>query len=97
MTFRDDRDALQDASRGLIADSRRLRDISAELLAAIDAIRQLEIRARTLAIGTPEFNRVSGEITARSRDLFRLAGEQEQTAERLPPRDTTIEDLERQD
>jgi hypothetical protein len=97
MTFRDDRDALQGASGRLVAESRRLRDVSSQLLAAIDAIHQLELEARRLAIGTREFYRVSAEVTALSRDVSRLAGEQERAAAGLPPRDTMIEDLERQD
>ncbi len=85
---------LQSDSDMVRAEGRALRDVSRRLLDQIEEIRHLELQARTLAIGTPEFERVSAQITARSREIFGLAGEQEQAAAALSPRDVTIEQLD---
>jgi hypothetical protein len=86
-------DKLDQNSYSLRSESERLRDVSNRLLQAIDAMRHLEREARKLPTGTPEFERVSAEITARAREVFSLAGEQEEAARELPAGGPPINEL----
>ena len=45
-------------------------------------------------MGSPAFARLSGEITALSREVFRLSEEQEAAGERIPEQPTTLEDMD---
>jgi hypothetical protein len=92
---------LRDVSRRLLTDreeslvdSRGLRDVSRRLLEHVDRLRRLEQESRVVAIGSPEFVRLSREVAAASRKVSRLAGEQLAVGVALSPRATTIEELD---
>ena len=67
----------------LAQEHRSLRGVSDLLLSQIDTLRHLELEARKVPPGTPEFERISHEITVRAREVFAAAGEQERLATQL--------------
>src|SRR5215208_1185119 len=85
---------LFDASTRVRRESERLRAVSDQIIAAVDALRDLELRARKVPVGSAEFERLSNEIAAASRDVFRMAGEQSVLASEYEPADATIDDAD---
>jgi hypothetical protein len=69
---------------------------SARILKEIDDLRSMETEKRTQPISTPEFHRLAEDITAKSRDVFRIAAEQEGIGEEAPTGTVTIEDVDRE-
>jgi hypothetical protein len=94
VTRRNDTNDLLSHGQDVIAQSRQLRDLSKQLLGQIDELRRLELESRTAAIGSPEFMRLSADITALSRDVFRLSSEQETAGQALAPQPATLEELD---
>jgi hypothetical protein len=71
-----------------------LRGISNRLIAHIADLHALEQRSRAVPIGSAELARLSAGVTALSRDILRLAAEQESVGRRLSQQPTTIEQLD---
>ncbi len=74
--------------------AKRLRRVSDGILEEIAAIRHLEVEARKLNPGSPEFARISAEITTRTRAMFMAAGEQEALAGAASEADPPIEEVD---
>jgi hypothetical protein len=74
---------------------RELADESALLLGAIDQLHDMEAEKRTRPISTPGFHRLAEEITVKSRDVFRVATEEERKGDESPRGDETIDDVAR--
>jgi hypothetical protein len=81
-------------SEGLLDGSRHLRTVSKQLLRHVDDLRQLELRSRAVAIGSPEFMQLSREIAALSHMGFRLSVEQELGGELIPEQSTTLDEMD---
>ena len=77
----------------LITEGRTLRELSDRLIEEIETLRNLEGRARDLPIGSPEFERVSQEITDRVRGVFRLSAEQEALGAEARQQEGTINEV----
>jgi hypothetical protein len=76
------------------APAKEFRRSSDALLEAVRALHDLERERRAQEVSTPEFQAMAREITERSREVFRLAAEEELAANELDsPQDTTTEDL----
>jgi hypothetical protein len=90
----DPTDQLFDASERLLADSRQLRGVSRQVLDHINELRDLEQRSRRVRVGSTEFVDLSREITTLSRDVFRLAVEQETAGRSIPEQSRTLEELD---
>lgn len=54
----------------------------------------METEKRKQAISTPEFHRLAADITAKSRDVFRIASEQEAIGDETPHADVSIDDVD---
>lgn len=91
----DHADVLRRDSAAVIDTGHQLRDLSTRILAEVDELRRLEVESRTLRIGSDEFERLSRTIADRSRDIFRMTGEQVALAEVIDPDERSLEDLER--
>jgi hypothetical protein len=74
---------------------RKLRDRSAEILEAIDDLHQMETEKRRQPISTPQFHRLAEDITRKSRDVFRIAIDQEEIGDEAQRGEQSIEDIER--
>ena len=73
-----------------------LTEHSDRILDAIAELHRLEVEKRTKEISTPEFHRLAEEITAKSREVFRIAAEQERLGEAAPQGSESIDDLDRE-
>lgn len=71
----------------------QLRMESDELMEAVEDVRSLERRRRTEAISTPQFHELGDRILERSRDVFRVAQDEESTGNSVETSDVTIEDV----
>jgi hypothetical protein len=74
---------------------RTLSDQSSRILDAIEDLHDMEREKRTRPISTPGFHRLAEEITEKSREVFRIAAEQERTGDESPRGEETIEDIDR--
>jgi hypothetical protein len=76
------------------AASQEVRQSSDALLDAIRKLHDLEREKRTQELSTPEFHAMAREITERSREVFRLAAEEERAGDEVDtPQDRTTEDI----
>lgn len=75
-------------------DADALRAISNRLLVHISDLQEVERQSRTVPIGSPELARLSARVTALSRDVARLAVEQEEVARLLAAQPTTIDAMD---
>jgi chromatin remodeling complex protein RSC6 len=74
--------------------SREVRKDSDALLDAVREIHDLEREKRGEQISTPEFHDKAREITDRSREVFRIAAEEEKAGEETDDAETaTIEEV----
>jgi hypothetical protein len=64
-------------------EQRRIRRDSDALLATVDEIRQLEQAKRTHRMSAPEFHDAAERITQKSRRVFEIAGDEEETGNDL--------------
>ena len=85
---------LFEASERLLYDSRRLREISKRMLQHIRNLHELERQSRSVPVGSPEFVRLSADITALSRQVFSLAAEQELAGGRIPAQSRTLDEMD---
>ena len=90
-------EALPADSNRLFEEGRQLRNLSDRLIAEIEALRQLEMDARQVPVGSPEFERLSHAIAARARGVYRMTGEQETLAGDVQEQAWTINDVAAED
>jgi hypothetical protein len=74
----------------------QLSDRSDQILDAIEELHEMESAKREVPISTPTFHRLAEQITAKSRDVFRIARDQEAVGEEAPTGDETIQDVARE-
>ena len=91
MVFDRDSDDLARESRRVIEAGRELRDVSDRLISAIQTIRRLEDEARRLPIGSPDWERISQEITAEVHGVYLLSTQQEALGAEARSADQTID------
>jgi hypothetical protein len=63
---------------------------SNRLLRAVDELKALEVDRRQETISTPPFHRLADDVKSKSREIFRMASDQEALADRTPTQDRTI-------
>lgn len=76
---------------------RELTRHSNEMLAAIDDLHGMESERRRLPISTPGFHRLADDITARSREVFRMARDEADEVDAIPTGTETIDDIAEED
>lgn len=74
-------------------EERQLEGISDRLMAEANTVKRLERERRSYPISSPRFQELADEIADHARHVFRLAEEQEETGERIPPDDDDIDDV----
>jgi len=74
---------------------RELTDRSAQILGAIDDLHQMETEKRSQPISTPRFHRMAEDITRKSREVFRIAIDQEEIGDQAQRGEQSIEDIDR--
>lgn len=75
-------------------DRHDLRDHSDRLIEEIEAIKALEVEKRGHEISTPEFHRLAEAIVEKSRDIFRLAAEEDLIGEVIEePQGVSIDEV----
>jgi hypothetical protein len=74
---------------------RELRDRSAQILGAIDDLHQMETEKRRQPISTPQFHHLAEDITRKSRDVFRIAIDQEEIGDKAQRGEQSIEEIDR--
>jgi hypothetical protein len=76
-------------------DKRALAGRSNELLDALRRLKATEERKREVPISTPTFHALANEVNATSREIFRIARDQDSLGDELPTGSDTIEDVDR--
>jgi hypothetical protein len=76
---------------------RQLTDRSNRLLEALRGMREVEKRKRAEPISSPKFHALADEVDKASRDVFRLARDEERLGDEIPRGSDTIDDVDRQD
>jgi hypothetical protein len=74
---------------------RKLSERSAQILGAIDDLHQMETEKRRQPISTPQFHRLAEDISRKSRDVFRIAIDQEAIGDEAQRGEQSIEDIDR--
>lgn len=72
-------------------------DRSDEILRALEELRRMEAARRQRPISTPEFHQLAEAITAKSRDIFRIARDQEAIGDELPMGNVSLDEPNRSD
>jgi hypothetical protein len=76
------------------APAREVRKDSDALLEAVRELNDLEREKRMQQVSTPEFHAMARQITERSREVFRLAAEEERAGDEVEsPLDKTTEEI----
>jgi small-conductance mechanosensitive channel len=76
------------------SEERNLRDNSDRLLAEVREIQAMEREKRSQEVSTPEFHDLSDSIVDKSREVFRIAAEEQDTGEAMEHRPgRTVNDL----
>jgi hypothetical protein len=76
------------------AASREVRKDSDALLEAVRKLHDLERVKRSQQLSSPEFHEMAREITQRSREVFRIAAEEEKAGNEVQePQDATTDDI----
>ena len=74
--------------------SQELRGVSRQILEAVDELRRLETRSRTMGTGTQEFRQISSDIEAISRGVFAMAGQQRSLTDVAEPEGRSLDELD---
>ena len=78
-----------------MAKKRELADKSNRMLEKLRYLRETEKIKRKTPISTPTFHELANQVNATSREIFKIAHEQETLGEEIPTGDETIEDVDR--
>lgn len=74
--------------------AQEVRRDSDALLDAIRGLNDLEREKRSQEVSSPEFHEMARKITERSREVFRMAAEEEKAGDEVEsPQDRTIEEI----
>lgn len=76
---------------------RQLTDRSNRLLDALRGMREVEKRKRAEPISSPKFHALADEVDKASRDVFRLARDEERLGDEIPRGSDTIDDVDHRD
>ena len=75
-------------------DKRKLASRSNRLLDALRHVRDTENRKRHEPISTPKFHELADEVDRASREVFRLARDEERIGDEIPTGTDTIHDVD---
>lgn len=76
---------------------RELADQSNRLLDALRHLKETEERKREMPISTPTFHELANDVNATSREIFRIAREQDELGDAIPTGSDSIDDVDRED
>jgi hypothetical protein len=84
-----------DATATDVEPAREVRNDSDALLQAVRELHELEREKRGEQMSSPEFHDMAREITDKSRNVFRIAADEERAGDEIesPPEKTTIDDV----
>ncbi len=74
---------------------RELAGRSDKLLDALRHLKETEERKRKVPISTPAFHELANDVNATSREIFRIARDQDDLGDAIPTGSDTIEDVDR--
>lgn len=74
-------------------EARGLRDLSDRLIEEIETLRRLEAQSREVPIGSPEFERLSQEITDHAHSVFGMSARQEALGVEARFQDRTVNEV----
>ena len=77
-------------------EKRELAGQSNKLLKALRHLKDTEERKREVPISTPTFHELANDVNATSREIFRIARDQDHLGDEIPTGSDTIEDVDRQ-
>jgi hypothetical protein len=97
VTSRAERDDLPGERARLVSEARGLRDLSDRLIKEIATLRRLEAESRAVPIGSPEFKRLSQEITDHAHSVFRMSAGQEALGVEARFQDRTVNEVPREE
>jgi hypothetical protein len=78
-------------------EKRTLANRSNRLLEELRHMRDVEKRKREEPISSPKFHALADEVDKSSREVFRLARDQERLGDQIPTGSDTIDDVDRRD
>lgn len=76
-------------------EKRALAGRSNKLLDALRHLKETEERKRHVPISTPTFHELANDVNATSREIFRIARDQDRIGDEIPTGSDTIEDVDR--
>jgi hypothetical protein len=76
---------------------RELAGKSNKLLDALRHLKESEERKRGVPISTPAFHELANDVNATSREIFRIARDQDELGESIPTGSDSIDDVDRDD
>jgi hypothetical protein len=76
-------------------EKRELAGQSNKLLDALRRLKDVEERKREVPISTPSFHELANDVNATSREIFRIARNQDRLGDEVPTGSETIEDIDR--
>ena len=74
---------------------RELAGRSDKLLDALRHLKDTEERKRKVPISTPAFHELANDVNATSREIFRIARDQDDLGDAIPTGSDTIDDVDR--
>ncbi len=74
---------------------RELAGQSNKLLDALRHLKETEERKREVPISTPTFHELANDVNATSREIFRIARDQDELGESIPTGSDSIDDINR--
>jgi hypothetical protein len=74
---------------------RELAGQSNKLLDALRHLKETEERKREVPISTPAFHELANDVNATSREIFRIAREQDELGDAIPTGSDSIDDVDR--
>ncbi len=78
-------------------EKRELAGQSNKLLDALSHLKATEKRKREVPISTPTFHELANDVNATSREIFRIARDQDRLGDEIPTGTETIDDVDRQE
>jgi hypothetical protein len=83
----------RDAATNGNGKKRELSRRSNQILTAIEDLHDLETRKRHEVISTPPFHALANEVEERSREIFRMAGREEELGDEIRTDGDSIDDV----
>lgn len=74
---------------------RELASESNKLLDALRHLKETEERKREVPISTPTFHELANDVNATSREIFRIARDQDELGDAIPTGSDSVDDVDR--